>query len=284
VALTPGDFVFLSASVPYRAGWVEDAQPVEIEEAIISVARAVFARRARLVFGGHPSVSPLIASIAGEYHPPDPGRRDADRPVVTFQSEYFRGCLPDETWTMHRLGWTSIQWTPAVPPTAQGRGCDPRTAAPRARQDSLTTMRQWMLLGAGRPPDLEDRHGLRFPRMMIAVGGMDGVRDEAAIFLQQRVDRGIHPMPSVYAVKSGGGAAARLVDTHGAWRERLWLGQPPASAEDDHTLEGARSSGALSALEDRWRASRERLGLLDEPTPSPFQPYAAMTQWLMDTA
>jgi hypothetical protein len=282
VALREGDFVFLSASVPVRPGWVEDAQPTEIEEAIVSIARAVFARGGRLVFGGHPSVSPLIASIAGEYQAPDPRRPDSRRPVVTFQSEYFHGCLPDETWTMHRMGWASIQWTPAIPSGAEGRGCSRETTDPRARQDSLTTMRQWMLMGAGTPPEIRTRHGLRPPRLMIAVGGMEGVRDEAAIFLQNRQRWEQRPSPGVFAVKSAGGAAARLVDTGSAWRERLWLGQPPTSAEDDRVLQVAKASGELAALEDRWAESRPRSIRVDQAPR--FQPYAAMTQWLMDTA
>src|SRR5262249_59078396 len=61
LAMNEGDVIFLSASVPIREGWAEDAQPAEIEEAIVSIARAVFARNGRLLFGGHPSVSPLVA-------------------------------------------------------------------------------------------------------------------------------------------------------------------------------------------------------------------------------
>ncbi len=114
VALNEGDVVFLSASVPTRRPFVDDAEPAEIEEAIVSVARAVFSRSGRMLFGGHPSVSPLIASIAGAYVAPDPDRPVTNRPIVTFQSEHFKHQLPNETWELHSMGWSAIEWTPPI--------------------------------------------------------------------------------------------------------------------------------------------------------------------------
>ena len=52
--MRPGDIIFLSASVPVREGWTEDSRPNEIEDAIISIARAVFARKGRLLFTRSP--------------------------------------------------------------------------------------------------------------------------------------------------------------------------------------------------------------------------------------
>ena len=49
--VNPQDIIFLSASVPHRPEWVADSKPAEIEEAIISLARAVFARGAFAVRG-----------------------------------------------------------------------------------------------------------------------------------------------------------------------------------------------------------------------------------------
>ncbi|MBZ5594764.1 MAG: hypothetical protein LAP39_21170 [Acidobacteriia bacterium] len=233
-----GDIVFVSASVPYRPLWTDDAKPVEIEEAIVSIARAVFARKGRLLFGGHPSVSPLIASIAGEYFPADPERRH--RPVITFQSEYFRGHLPDETWQLFRMGWSSIQWTPAVP------GADGTSDQPK----SLKLMREWMLLGPSTPPEVIEAHGLRPPKAMLAVGGMEGVADEAGMFLSHRIKWRISPAPPIYAITSGGGAARRL----------------------------AASNSAVLGLEQAWREKHPNA--LDDSVL--LEPYAAMTQWLMD--
>jgi hypothetical protein len=234
-----GDVVFLSASVPYRERWRADAKPAEIEEAIVCIARAVFARKGRLLFGGHPSVSPLVASIAGEYFPADPEREL--RPVITFQSEYFRGRLPEETSQLVRMGWSSIQWTPVVPAPNGKSG----------QAESLRLMRTWMLLGFGTPSQVIEEHGLQPPKAMIAVGGMEGVLDEADMFSSNRTAWQILALPPIYAIASGGGAAKLLA----------------ATARD----------GALG-LEQAWR--KEYPDVL--PMDVPLQPYAAMTQWLMD--
>jgi len=232
-----GDIIFLSASVPYREKWKADARPEEIEEALVCITRAVFARKGRLLFGGHPSVSPLVASIAGEYFPPDPER--TLRPVITFQSEYFRGRLPDETSQLVRMGWSSIQWTPSAPP---GEG---------DRAESLKLMRTWMLQGRDTPPEIIRKHGLKPPKAMIAVGGMEGVLEEAEMFVSNRAGWPLSGTPPIYAIASGGGAAKVLADS-------------------------ARS-GALG-LEQAWRQQHRDALPLDVP----LQPYAAMTQWLMD--
>jgi hypothetical protein len=223
--MKPDDIVFLSASVPYREPFVKSSRPSEIEEAIVSIARAVFARKGRLLFGGHPSVSPLIVAIAGEYYPPDPNR--AVRPVVTFQSEHFEGKLPDETWQLFRMGWSSVQWTPRQPGETD-----------KERQDnSLTKMRHWML-GPETPQEVIERHRLTTPRAMLAVGGMEGIFEEAKIFRE-------YVKAPVMAIKSGGGAAAEL---------------------------------DVPSLEHVWRAENTQLDLPELG----YQPYAAMTQWLMD--
>jgi hypothetical protein len=255
--MTPGDIIFLSASVPHRDPWKRDARPTEIEEAIICIARAVFARGGRLLFGGHPAISPLVASVAGEYFAIDPAR--SVRPIVTFQSEFFRGSVPDRTWDMVRMGWSAIEWTPAV-------------LDDRAR--SLAIMRNWMLLGADTPRDIIDRNELRPPRAMVAVGGMEGVRDEAAMFLRHRAEwPGAH---RVYAFRSGGGAAARLLEPE-TWGARLWLDQTP-DGRDFETLDKAAHEGEVRDVERQWW--RENGG---ETPQLPVQPYAAMAQWLIDT-
>jgi SLOG cluster3 family len=243
MGLIPGDIIFLSASVPYRAPWTADAQPVAIEEAIVSIARAIFARRGRLLFGGHPSVSPLIASIAGEYFRADPHR--VVRPVITFQSELFRGRLPDETWTLHELGWASIHWIEAV----------------EGNQDaSLELMRRGMLMGE-RVPESVPEQDLRPPRAMIAVGGMQGILDEARIF----VEPALAPKP-IFAFTSGNGATLDLTDPP---RLRDYL-------RNDQVVE--RILPRVVAVEDRFRATHR--GMLPEDLP--VEPYAAMAQWLMD--
>jgi hypothetical protein len=261
-----GGIIFLSASVPHRPQWTGDAKPTEIEEAIISVARAVFARQGRLLFGGHPSVSPLIASVASEYFGPDPRR--VARPVITFQSEFFRGRLPDRTWEMVRMGWSAIEWT-------ERRGPD---SSPAAQDASLLEMRKWMLLAPEMPEAIISRNALEPPQAMIAVGGMEGVCDEAAMFLRHRDGWkrwDVAPEQRVYAFKSGGGAAARLLEAE-ILSTRLWP-EKVADPRDLETLRQARRHAEIVDVEQRWwEESSTPLRSLA------YQPYAAMAQWVLD--
>jgi hypothetical protein len=259
VVVREGDIIFLSASVPVREGWVDGSKPTEIEEAIISIARAVFARKGRLMFGGHPSVSPLVSAVASEYFAADPARQV--RPVVTFQSRLFEAVLPNETTEMVRLGWSTIEWTPVE------RRADPAGT----REQSLILLRERML-----PPDfaaVDDvirRNELRPPLAMIAVGGMNGVRDEAYMFLQNRGAWGARR--HVFAFRSGGGAAARLLEPSA---EGLW----PGAEADRHMLAAlrlAREQGDIVDIEAVWR--RQFGGAAE----TPFEPYAAISQWLLD--
>jgi hypothetical protein len=260
--MNKGDVIFLSASVPFRTGWVEDARPTEIEEAIVSVARAVFARKGRLLFGGHPSVSPLVAAVAGEYFAANPTRQV--RPVVTFQSRFFEGRLPDETTDMVKMGWSAIEWTPR---DLAKDAKDPRP--------SLKLMRDRMLLGSGTPREVIDRNRLSPPKAMIAIGGMNGVRDEAFEFLRNRSNWGSQPLPRIHLFRSGGGAAARLLEGD---TKRLWPDEQP-DFNVLETLQRALRNGDILDVEGAWRAKfGDNL-----PKGIPFEPYAGMAQWLLDT-
>jgi hypothetical protein len=242
-----GDIVFLSASVPTRPAWLQQSRPSEIEEAIVSIARAVFARGGRLLFGGHPSVSPLVSAVAGEYFPLNSKRPLSERPVLTFQSEHFRGPqMPDATWDLHRFGWTSIEWTE--------RGVD--------RADSLRRMRHRMLGGDARPA------------AMFAVGGMEGVADEALLFLARRPPAGAAP-PRVFALPSGGGAATWLVRDDPNWYQ---VYSPEFGVSQPHelsTLTAAFKQGAIVDAEREWKDAHPHASF-------EVPPFAAIAQWVLD--
>jgi hypothetical protein len=197
-----GRRIFLSASVPSRGRAekykrVEDAH-LEIDEAVISLARAVFSEDGTLVFGGHPAISPLVAIVAGEYHRPravdDPAENAEESgerfsPLVhIYQSQAFEGYLPDETLMMFRLGHAVIHWTEAV----DGERFDPE--APRSGPpcpESTRLMRERMLR------EMQ-------PTAMVCIGGMEGVEQEFEMFREIR--RGF----PVYIFERTGGAAAIL--------------------------------------------------------------------------
>jgi SLOG-like protein len=242
-----GDIVFLSASVPTREAWVLGSRPLDIEEAIVSIARAVFARRGRLLFGGHPSVSPLVSAVAGEYFPADPARPPAERPVLTFQSEQFRGPqLPDATWELHRFGWTSIEWTPKA----------------GSRTASLRIMRERMLDGT-------------MPAAMFAVGGMEGVVDEARLFLAQRSSRDA-VSSRIYVLPSGGGAAARLVSPTPHWSQAYSSEFGTSQIDELETFRPALATRGIVDAEREWATAHPG-------TAFEVPPFAAITQWVLDS-
>lgn len=192
-----GRAVFLSASVPSperaeRFRRVEDAH-LEIEEAVVSLARAVFTEGGTLVFGGHPTISPLVAMVAGEYITPHfagGGEGEVRTPIHIYQSEAYKGYVPDETLMMFRAGYATLHWTEAV----DGERFDPK--APRDRPScprSLRHMRERMIREAE-------------PAAMVGIGGMEGVEEEAAIF------RELGQGAPIYVFGETGGAALRLAE------------------------------------------------------------------------
>jgi hypothetical protein len=131
--------------------------------------------------------------------------------VITFQSRFFEDRLPNETWDLHRMGWTSIEWTERVGDDEQG---------------SLRLMRERMLPARDVPRDASDNP--TYPRAMFAVGGMEGVILEAQRFLE--VYRG----SPLFTFTSTRAAAAKLaqevpavVDVEARFREEFGSLLPP---------------------------------------------------------
>jgi hypothetical protein len=89
--------IFLSASIPDRDPYVRDADPLAIREAVLALV-AVTVRERRLVFGGHPAISPLVEHAARSLTAVDN--------VDIFQSEWFRNVIPPEASAFRNLHWT----------------------------------------------------------------------------------------------------------------------------------------------------------------------------------
>lgn len=83
--------VFLSASIPEQPAELGPASalPYLIQTAVRELMIAIVNRR-RLIWGGHPSITPMVAQICK-----DLGVRDRGA-VTLFQSEYFQDQLPKE--------------------------------------------------------------------------------------------------------------------------------------------------------------------------------------------
>jgi hypothetical protein len=192
-----GKTIFLSASVPTpkraeRYQRVEDAH-FEIEQAVISLARAVFSESGQLVFGGHPAISPLVAMVAGEYREPryaESTNEKPSAPIRIFQSRAFEGFLPNDTLLMYQLGYATITWIDAV----NNEKFDPTIEYEESPcPQSLRAMRDAMI-------------GSTRPTAMVCIGGMEGVEREAEIFRELRNDA------PLYVLGRTGGAS--LVLTH----------------------------------------------------------------------
>lgn len=139
-----GWHVFLSASFPSgeRARRFQSIDPGEIADAVTAVVRAVLAGDGKLLFGGHPTITPLVLMIASELN------RKAV--VDVFQSRWFENQITPEVHTLAEAGYGCIHWTPKL----------------ESRELSLREMRRQMLcldqpIAAG-----------------VFVGGMEGIRDE----------------------------------------------------------------------------------------------------------
>ena len=194
--------VFLSASVPTRLPFERKPDaPFQVEQAVASLVRAVFAEDGRLVFGGHPSISPLVASIAAEYFPvrpagltPSPNVPSSaaeSAPVIIFQSRAYEGFLPGETWEMQRFGFARIVWIDEV----DGERFNPELRGQRQCQQSLQKMRSALIEAT-------------VPTTLVAIGGMEGVLDEAQMFGQQTRGGSL----VVFTVRGTGGAAELIAN------------------------------------------------------------------------
>ncbi|MCO8161090.1 hypothetical protein NJC38_02850 [Pseudomonas sp. 21LCFQ010] len=83
--------VFLSASVPNTSSdYYKGCNPVLIQSALRSFFFSVIGRK-HLVFGGHPSISPLILVVCEELGV------ENENAVTIFQSQYFEASFPAES-------------------------------------------------------------------------------------------------------------------------------------------------------------------------------------------
>jgi hypothetical protein len=142
------DAIFLSASVPVpgRGHYHETANPFLIQCAVRELMISVI-RTHRIVWGGHPSITPMIWTICEDLDV------EYARSVVLYQSRYFQDRFPEEN-----AKFGNVVYTDAVDGDREG---------------SLVIMRETMLarsdLVAG-----------------VFVGGMEGIEAELAIFKRVR--------------------------------------------------------------------------------------------------
>lgn len=150
--------IFLSASVPLvgRGDFHETANPFLIQCAVRELFLAVI-RDSVVVWGGHPSITPMIWSICADLGV------DYSRSVVLYQSMFFKDRFPEEN---ERFG--NVVFTDVVDDD---------------RDRSLALMRHSMLSRG----DLE---------AAVFVGGMEGVVAEYDMFCQLHPGKAVLPVAS----------------------------------------------------------------------------------------
>lgn len=140
--------IFLSASVPLEERdpkYFKTADVIAIRDSVIALASVVLANQSyHLIWGGHPSITPLITLVLDRY-----GLKMSDR-VTLYQSLEFERFFPPENKDV---------------------GIRKYTDKKENRAASLLEMRQHML-------------GDNDFAAAVFVGGMEGVEDEYALFRQ----------------------------------------------------------------------------------------------------
>lgn len=150
--------IFLSASVPLvgRGSYHETANPFLIQCAVRELVIAVI-RQHKIVWGGHPAITPMIWSICEDLGV------DYSGSVVLYQSTFFKDRYPEENDRFHNVVFTN--------------------AVADDRDASLLLMREEML-------SRDDLVAAVF------IGGMEGVEAEHELFRQFHPAAKVLPVPS----------------------------------------------------------------------------------------
>lgn len=186
-----GKWVFLSASYPSKErdpAYAETADVRAISNAVVELVRTVFEAGGSLVFGGHPTISPLVLQIAESQRIPL-GEDGAPR-LRIYQSAVFEGREP---LASKRIGELKIgerietEGVEGESPVYHGETLDRKSVA-----KSLERMHRQML---------EDNR----PVGAVFIGGMEGVEEEFHI-------AGEFPTVRRYLVAAPGGAARLMAE------------------------------------------------------------------------
>lgn len=262
-----GRTIFLSASVPHperdaRFRAIPDAQR-EIESAVVALARAIFSSGGRLLFGGHPSITPLVAMVAGEFVPVGSAdereeRGDIAPPVIVYQLDVYRPKMTEATKLMERLGLFRIEWCETLRHEADRKEWP---ANETRYPESLERMRR-LMESPNRP------HGPSLA--MVCMGGMEGVLEEAVIY--RELNGQVLPRRRIVTFAATGGAAGLLSS------------QTPVPTRDVQGEQPDRVPELVASLRGEvapWEAMSQQGGVPTERRPA-FVPYAALCAEFVD--
>lgn len=168
--------VLISASVPDEAVGTPGAQ--RVYDFVSAIVHALFDTGVQLMFGGHPTITPLVHQVAGS-------RTDRRPAISLYQLERYRDQAPPETFD--RVVFDRVHWV-GVPEAAL--------------EEDLANLRESMAKLA-RAAVFVGGKTTGF------IGGKPGIRDEFARF------RAYHADGPVYLVGGAGGETARLIHEAG---------------------------------------------------------------------
>lgn len=184
---------FLSASVPNRRGWTENGDrdaAMRIRAAVIAITRRVLHDGDNIVFGGHPSISPFVLSVAEGYL--GAGSSATESPsqarITVYQSEAYPPAVrPEATIRLGEAGARIVN-TPAE----DGERFDPNAVGKEQCKKSLAAMRERMLT--------------EYPlSAMILIGGMEGTLRECRLFRDHCPER------KIFVLRTTGGLAREVL-------------------------------------------------------------------------
>ena len=153
--------VFLSASIPYPdrdKKFYDTADIVAIRDAVRALATVVIPK-AHLVWGGHPSITPLIRFVM------DRMNLDLKRHITLYQSKFFADKFPADNFAFENIVLTE-------------RG--------NTREESLELMRSILI----------NENNFK---VGIFIGGMEGINDEYTMFKESHPNALILPIASTGA-------------------------------------------------------------------------------------
>jgi hypothetical protein len=205
----PALSVFLSASVPAEVAGTPGAQ--RVYDLVGAVVRALFAAGVEVVFGGHPTITPLVHRLARE-------QAGAPPRIALYQLERFRSDAPPETQDAAVLGPAHWMGEPAADIA-----------------DDLAALRAAMVERAGAAVFIAGKTaGFR--------GARPGIRDEFERF------RARHPAAPVYLVGGAGGETGRIIaDAKAAGADWEQNGLEPQARELLHRADDPALVAALIA-------------------------------------
>lgn len=153
--------VFLSASIPYPdrdKRFYDTADIVSIRDAVRALATVVIPK-AKLVWGGHPSITPLIRFVM------DRMNIDLKKHITLYQSLFFEDYFPPDNFAFENIVLTEKR---------------------NNRDESLELMRSKLI----KENDF---------KVGIFIGGMEGINDEYVMFKESHPNALILPIASTGA-------------------------------------------------------------------------------------